>query len=110
MLPSRARRAPNRGGSRREDRKSTRLNSSHGYISYAVFCLKKKDTQLFHIWAGTVVTATLPVQVQFIVGDPTAGVAAEGRSYTAVPSSIFFFNDTATTEIYTLSLHDALPI
>src|SRR3990172_5499164 len=41
-----------------EDRKSTRLNSSHGYISY----------------------------------------------------SVFFFNDTATTEIYTLSLHDALPI
>src|SRR3989449_8512489 len=26
----------------RTDRKSTRLNSSHGYISYAVFCLKKK--------------------------------------------------------------------
>src|SRR2546429_4567087 len=26
----------------RGDRKSTRLNSSHGYISYAVFCLKKK--------------------------------------------------------------------
>src|SRR2546422_6156221 len=34
-----------RGHRRREgdrDRKSTRLNSSHGYISYAVFCLKKK--------------------------------------------------------------------
>src|SRR2546429_7131084 len=29
---------------RRRDRKSTRLNSSHGYISYAVFCLKKKKT------------------------------------------------------------------
>ena len=28
----------------------------------------------------------------------------------AFQSSIFFFNDTATTEIYTLSLHDALPI
>src|SRR2546429_1355883 len=28
-----------------QDRKSTRLNSSHGYISYAVFCLKKKNTQ-----------------------------------------------------------------
>src|SRR2546429_3958765 len=28
----------------REDRKSTRLNSSHGYISYAVFCLKKKNS------------------------------------------------------------------
>src|SRR2546422_6628621 len=37
-----------RGGCRRDraarDRKSTRLNSSHGYISYAVFCLKKKQT------------------------------------------------------------------
>src|SRR5687768_17848412 len=31
---------------RGEDRKSTRLNSSHGYISYAVFCLKKKNTIL----------------------------------------------------------------
>src|SRR2546422_5250446 len=27
------------------DRKSTRLNSSHGYISYAVFCLKKKKSR-----------------------------------------------------------------
>src|SRR2546422_4096663 len=35
------------GGVRVEglDRKSTRLNSSHGYISYAVFCLKKKKKQ-----------------------------------------------------------------
>src|SRR2546429_6892097 len=30
---------------RKEDRKSTRLNSSHGYISYAVFCLKKKKNK-----------------------------------------------------------------
>src|SRR3712207_8827630 len=30
----------------REDRKSTRLNSSHANISYAVFCLKKKQTTL----------------------------------------------------------------
>src|SRR2546429_2500465 len=31
------------------DRKSTRLNSSHGYISYAVFCLKKKkNIQIRH--------------------------------------------------------------
>src|SRR2546422_1206341 len=29
-----------------QDRKSTRLNSSHGYISYAVFCLKKKKNLL----------------------------------------------------------------
>src|ERR1041385_9402813 len=32
--------------SARPDRKSTRLNSSHGYISYAVFCLKKKTNKL----------------------------------------------------------------
>src|SRR2546429_6434504 len=30
------------------DRKSTRLNSSHGYISYAVFCLKKKKRPALH--------------------------------------------------------------
>src|SRR2546422_1242316 len=39
-----------RGSDRRgvgpQDRKSTRLNSSHGYISYAVFCLKKKKQRL----------------------------------------------------------------
>src|SRR2546422_8039252 len=29
-----------------KDRKSTRLNSSHGYISYAVFCLKKKKKKI----------------------------------------------------------------
>src|SRR2546422_5405205 len=32
------------GSSSTKDRKSTRLNSSHGYISYAVFCLKKKKS------------------------------------------------------------------
>src|SRR5216684_6123788 len=48
-LPISVRRAPSSRGSHRPgrcapkgDRKSTRLNSSHGYISYAVFCLKKK--------------------------------------------------------------------
>src|SRR2546428_10296491 len=33
----------------RRDRKSTRLNSSHDQISYAVFCLKKKNKQQQHI-------------------------------------------------------------
>src|SRR2546429_6818546 len=31
------------------DRKSTRLNSSHGYISYAVFCLKKNKTKTYDL-------------------------------------------------------------
>src|SRR2546429_3385706 len=34
------------GPRRKADRKSTRLNSSHGYISYAVFCLKKKKKNI----------------------------------------------------------------
>src|SRR3989304_5308337 len=56
--PRTPRRARRRAARRATDRKSTRLNSSHGYVSYGVF----------------------------------------------------FFKDTAPTEIYTLSLHDALPI
>src|SRR2546422_5568296 len=38
--------APVRVAAPGTDRKSTRLNSSHGYISYAVFCLKKKKKHL----------------------------------------------------------------
>src|SRR5205809_1828399 len=38
-----------------QDRKSTRLNSSHGYNSYAVFCLKKKSQV-----KGTAATTNLP--------------------------------------------------
>src|SRR2546429_1026552 len=37
---------PYRFGAQDEDRKSTRLNSNHGYISYPVFCLKKKKTHI----------------------------------------------------------------
>src|SRR2546422_7623941 len=48
-----------------KDRKSTRLNSSHGYISYAVFCLKKK-TKLLRL-ADTVWTN---YQVQYAQRPP----------------------------------------
>src|SRR5687768_134906 len=40
------------------DRKSTRLNSSHGYISYAVFCLKKKNKPSHHAFAHTIYSKT----------------------------------------------------
>src|SRR3712207_985649 len=70
------------------DRKSTRLNSSHANISYAVFCLKKKK-----------LTAALCRETHFLIA----------YSHTT-RSRDFSFNDTSTTEIYTLSLHDALPI
>src|SRR2546429_5018873 len=39
--------ASSRSIATKRDRKSTRLNSSHGYISYAVFCLKNKILRLF---------------------------------------------------------------
>src|ERR1039457_4717448 len=98
----------------RSDRKSTRLNSSHLVISYAVFCLKKKTT-------------TQALRVNDNIHDAHAPDTRAPRSpghlrrervrslwvchsVTMVLVFFFFFNDTATTEIYTLSLHDALPI
>src|SRR2546429_1638140 len=43
--PAGGRGLDSRATGRCRDRKSTRLNSSHGYISYAVFCLKKKKVR-----------------------------------------------------------------
>src|SRR2546429_4375401 len=47
-------------GQSRKDRKSTRLNSSHGYISYAVFCLKKKKNshQVLIVYATILLNLT----------------------------------------------------
>src|SRR5687768_18314034 len=45
------------GGLLGGDRKSTRLNSSHGYISYAVFCLKKKKKSKTEIVLQTTQTS-----------------------------------------------------
>src|SRR6267378_3651288 len=97
------------------DRKSTRLNSSHVEISYAVFCLKKKNNYLQAYAAHF----NLPVQTGVTVDRRSRRrVAVTGRgclgetlaTYPSSSTAFFFFNDTATTEIYTLSLHDALPI
>src|SRR2546422_4561578 len=48
------------------DRKSTRLNSSHGYISYAVFCLKKKNIDVFTLSFFHLLRATLPSNLPMI--------------------------------------------
>src|ERR1022692_3522289 len=82
----------------RTDRKSTRLNSSHLVISYAVFCLKKKRYSR-RLWESA-------------HPRPRAAGGGPPRPWAAAWPCVFFFffNDTATTEIYTLSLHDALPI
>src|SRR6266496_3704481 len=81
-----------------EDRKSTRLNSSHVEISYAVFCLKKKNHRHRRRSCCSLTS-------------PSCRRRARQRlSWRRLSCLFFFFNDTATTEIYTLSLHDALPI
>src|SRR2546429_4014997 len=47
----------------RTDRKSTRLNSSHGYISYAVFCLKKKKKKHYRVTITTINNSTHNTQI-----------------------------------------------
>src|SRR5216683_1463978 len=84
----------------REDRKSTRLNSSHDQISYAVFCLKKKMP------ARRYAQADLALALRQV----SSRLAPRGRLDGDAVASCVVFNDTATTAIYTLSLHDALPI
>src|SRR2546422_2152792 len=54
MRSARSRRPSTSRRMKRRDRKSTRLNSSHGYISYAVFCLKKKKKTFASRTAETV--------------------------------------------------------
>src|SRR5260221_426189 len=140
------------------DRKSTRLNSSHTVISYAVFCLKKKKhTSELQSHSDLVCRLLLEKKKKHHIGKPTISVIQPifmkathatvcKKSYNSstttyhkyvqsycrihthhyqAPCSylthfhyfyhfyflitfFFFFNDTATTEIYTLSLHDAL--
>src|SRR5690606_1541997 len=69
------------------DRKSTRLNSSHVKISYAVFCLKKKTSSTL---LRMIIILLISVSMWLFI--------------------FFFSHSTAPTYVYTLSLHDALPI
>src|SRR3989337_1330070 len=88
------------------DRKSTRLNSSHGSISYAVFCLKKNNycgKKCSHVQKRIGVFKQTPENLE-------ARRSCRNCDIALLQTYFFFFNDTATTEIYTLSLHDALPI
>src|SRR5690625_1755679 len=82
------------------DRKSTRLNSSHVAISYAVFCLKKKRcddgderSQRFVLYPY------LSLDGSMVSGDMMLS-----------SSRLRDRGESATTAIDTLSLHDALPI
>src|SRR5260370_1368207 len=68
-------------------------------MSYAIFCFKTQ----------TNVTVTDPLTGNFLSTAERLAVVA-GLHFASLTHTFFFFNDTATTEIYTLSLHDALPI
>src|ERR1022692_1057950 len=97
------------------DRKSTRLNSSHLVISYAVFCLKKKKNSQDIRPATRQPDSTLPPTTHLGARPwprrtPLSHQLTKCKYSTSCFLVLFFFNDTATTEIYTLSLPDALPI
>src|SRR5215203_2607337 len=107
-----ARACPPRSG--RGDRKSTRLNSSHANISYAVFCLQKKKASRAVPRRGPAAQRSV-FRIRRSVTNirsvhPLGEASPDREARDARRDVAFFLNDTATTEIYTLSLHDALPI
>src|SRR5215510_828520 len=97
------------------DRKSTRLNSSHVAISYAVFCLKKKiliesERHTSDIERAPFRWYALARASVYNIERLLDGIRQFGSRSMVLSLWLFFFNETPTTEIYTLSLHDALPI
>src|SRR3954468_12022052 len=88
---------------RRTDRKSTRLNSSHVEISYAVFCLKKsselRQSRLCLDRAETLLSG----------GGRRLGAEQSAQGCLCAGAS-FFLNDRAPPGISTLPQHHALPI
>src|ERR1039458_5693239 len=103
-----------RGRAMKLDRKSTRLNSSHLGISYAVFCLKKKKKNTKEGWLTSADGGRHPLSYRGRRSPIIRGLwtrNADSLSFFILSILLFFFfNDTATPEISTLSLHDALPI
>src|ERR1017187_886293 len=97
------------------DRKSTRLNSSHRCISYAVFCLKKKkeSTVRTRDWSAR---ARNPLRVRERHGSSPCARLPPGREPATafVPASLlhpfFFFNDRAPPEFSPLPPPEVLRI
>src|SRR5213075_2348077 len=98
-------------GSRSEEHTSEL--QSRLVISYAVFCLKKKNSEGLDDWDSAPAPAKLAKRLFDVVAQrelkPEVASLANNTTHCS-----FLFNETATTEIYTtrhtLSLHDALPI
>src|SRR5690606_17802359 len=93
---------------RAKDRKSTRLNSSHVKISYAVFCLKKKKEKRGGAHQDC---SSLDLSVRAVRRSQHSPRRRTSQPE-PIPSSVIpaLLHDPATPEISTLSLHDALPI
>src|ERR1051326_6917153 len=110
------------------DRKSTRLNSRHIPLSrmpsfFLMIRRPPRSTLFPYTTLFRSVTLKVPYPTGFYakgldgrIDDPNAGWkrseehTSELQAHSFISYAVFFFNDTATTEIYTLSLHDALPI
>src|SRR3954464_12589378 len=96
------------------DRKSTRLNSSHTIISYAVFCLKKKA----HRRGVAHLVPAQQLDAVRLVGRAAGGCRPASRRPVScvcarrsrLVSPFFFFNEAAPPETFPLSLHGPLPI
>src|ERR1041385_7982244 len=85
------------------DRKSTRLNSSHGYISYAVFCLKKKKgmyPRMRWVIYDPLLRAAQSVGTQIGVGDNVRRIPQLDR--------VFFFFARETAFLYSPHPHPAM--
>src|ERR1051326_4297434 len=113
---------------RRLDRKSTRLNSSHIPLSrmpsFFLMIRRPPRSTLFPyttLFRSTSARSAVPARCRSrrvhhqlsAAGAPAARSeehTSELQSHSFISYAVFFFNDTATTEIYTLPLHDALPI
>src|SRR3989338_6672493 len=110
-----------------QDRKSTRLNSSHTSISYSLFfflMIRRPPRSTLFPYTTLFRSAQDFSAISIVIFsddfndnviDPIKWTRSEEhtselQSHFHLLFPLFFFNDTATTEIYTLSLHDALPI
>src|SRR6201989_383811 len=101
------------GQVRAGDRKSTRLNSSHRCISYAVFCLKKKiikdGADLARGSGRLLQSATAVVKISIAHSARAHALCRILRPPRSTPNVLFFLNQPATPDISTLSQQDPLP-
>src|SRR6266487_4670890 len=97
---------------RRSEEHTSELQSPVHLVCRLLLEKKKKKQHTRH--RVTIGSIKIEAELRGAHGNPRRLAAAAGVDYLGLDlkhfANFFFFNDTATTEIYTLSLHDALPI